>query len=199
MLKIGLTGGIASGKSEVGRLLATRGAYVVDADFVAHTVYQPETEGCALLIQAFGPEIVAEDGSIDRVRLAALVFADGAERRRLTDIVWPLTGQAVARLASEQEAAGVRVFVVEAPLLVEAGWVGFFDQVWLVRSRPDLVRQRLRQRGLAESEVESRLAAATDPSAAADGSDFVIENDDDLATLEEAVEALWRSLQGSAG
>ncbi len=195
MLKIGLTGGIASGKSEVGRLLTARGAYVEDADLVAHTVYQPDTEGYALLLQAFGPEIVAQDGSIDRGRLAALIFADATERRRLTDIVWPLTGRAVARLASEQEAAGVRVFVVEAPLLVEAGWSGSFDQVWLVRSREGLVRQRLKARGLAEPDIELRLAAATDQEAAVAAADVIIENDGDLVTLEEAVDALWRNLQ----
>jgi dephospho-CoA kinase len=194
MLKIGLTGSIASGKSEVGRMLARRGACVVDADRVAHQVYEPGGEGYAPLIQAFGPDILAPDGTIDRVRLGQLVFADAARRRQLTDIVWPLTGQAVDRIAKEQEAAGTRVFVVEAPLLVDAGWQGYFDQVWLVRAPSDAVRERLKSRGLDEAELETRLAAATNLEAAAAIADVVIDNDGDLASLERAVEAAWQAL-----
>ena len=194
MIKIGLTGSIASGKSEVGRLLAARGAYVVDADRVAHQVYQPGSDGYAPLIAAFGPDILAPDGAIDRKRLAALVFADAVLRRKLTDIVWPLTGLAVDKLAREQEAAGTRVFVVEAPLLVDAGWQSYFDQVWLVRARPETVRQRLLARGLNEAEADARLAAATDTEAAADVATVIIDNDGDIASLQAAVDAAWRAL-----
>jgi len=195
MLRIGLTGGIASGKSEVARLLAGHGAYVVDADRVAHQVYEPGSEGYAPLIAAFGTEILAPDGSIDRRRLGELVFADAGKRKQLTDVVWPLTGQAVDALAREQEAAGTRVFVVEAPLLVDAGWQRFFDRVWLVRSRPDAVRERLKGRGLGEAEIEARLAAATDDAAAAAIADVVIDNDGDLVSLERAVDAAWQALR----
>jgi dephospho-CoA kinase len=194
MLRIGLTGSIASGKSEVARLLAAHGAFVVDADLVAHDVYEPGKDGYAALIAAFGPEILAPDGTIDRRRLGALVFSDVAKRKQLTDIVWPLTGQSIDRLARDQEAAGTQVFVVEAPLLVDAGWQPFFDQVWLVRSRPDVVRQRLTGRGLTEAEIEARLAAATDPEAAAAVADVVIENDGNLDALRLAVDAAWQSL-----
>jgi len=195
MLKIGLTGSIASGKSEVARLLAARGAFVVDADRVAHQVYEPGSDGYAPLIEAFGPEVLAVDGTIDRQRLGELVFADAARRKQLTDIVWPLTGQAVDRLAREQEAAGARVFVVEAALLVDAGWSDYFDQVWLVRARPETVRLRLQSRGLSASEIESRLAAATSTQAAASVADVIIDNDGDLPSLERAVDAAWRALQ----
>jgi dephospho-CoA kinase len=195
MLKIGLTGTIASGKSEVGRLLAAHGAFVVDADRVAHAVYEPGTEGYARLLQAFGPQILAEDGRIDRAKLGALVFNDAAKRRQLTDIVWPLTGEAIDRMAQEQEAVGTGVFVVEAPLLVDAGWQDYFDQVWLVRTSSDAARQRLAGRGLAKAEIEVRLAAATDAGAAATAADVIIENDRDIASLEVKVEALWRDLE----
>jgi dephospho-CoA kinase len=194
MLRIGLTGGIASGKSQVGRMLAALGACVVDADRIAHQVYAPGSDGYAPLIAAFGPAILAEDGSIDRRRLGALVFADAARRRQLTDIVWPLTGLAVDEFAREQEAAGTRVFVVEAPLLVDAGWQSYFDQVWLVRARPETVRQRLLARGLNEAEADARLAAATDTEAAADVATVVIDNDGDIASLQAAVDAAWRAL-----
>jgi len=192
MLKIALTGTIASGKSEAGRLLAARGAHVVDADHVAHTVYEPGSDGYAPIIQAFGPDILSPDGTIDRRRLAALVFADANLRKQLTGIVWPLTAQAVDRLAREQEALGTRVFVVEAPLLIEAGWQSYFEQVWLVRARPDTLRRRLKSRGLDEAEIESRLAAATDTEAATAAAHVVIDNDGDLAALERAVDEAWR-------
>jgi dephospho-CoA kinase len=197
MLKIGLTGSIASGKSEVGRLLAVRGARVVDADRVAHAVYEPGSEGFAPLVEAFGREIVAADGSIDRAALGRLVFADAAQRRKLTDIVWPLTRRAVERLALEQEQAGTHVFVVEAPLLLEAGWQHLFDQVWLVRTPREAAAARLRQRGLSEADLEARLAAATDAAVAATAAHVVIDNDGDLAALEAAVEAAWRALPGA--
>ncbi|HEU0074477.1 MAG TPA: dephospho-CoA kinase [Dehalococcoidia bacterium] len=194
MFKIGLTGAIASGKSEVGRLLAARGAYVVDADHVAHDVYRPGTEGYALLIQAFGPQIVAEDGSIDRKRLSALIFADTALRQRLTAIVWPLTGEAIDNLAREQESAGTRVFVVEAPLLVDAGWQGYFDQIWLIRVSAELARRRLKGRGLSDAEIDARLAASTNSKATEAAANVVIDNDGDLASLERAVDAAWQGL-----
>ena len=194
MLKIGLTGSIASGKSEVGRMLAALGAYVVDADRVAHQVYEPGSEGYARLIQAFGPDILAPDATIDRARLGELVFADPALRRQLTDIVWPLTGEAIDGIAREQEEAGAEVFVVEAPLLVDAGWQGYFDQVWLVRAAPEAARPRLRSRGLSGTEIESRLAAATNLEAAAAVADVIIDNDGDLAALERAVKSAWQAL-----
>jgi dephospho-CoA kinase len=193
VLKIGLTGSIASGKSEAGRRLAARGARVVDADRVAHAVYQPGSDGYAPLIQAFGPGILAPDGSIDRRRLAALVFADAALRKQLTDIVWPLTAREVDRLAREQEAAGTRVFVVEAPLLVEAGWQSYFDQVWLVRARPQTLRRRLKARGLSAADIEARLAAATDAEAAAAHAHVIIDNDADLPSLQRAIDEAWNA------
>jgi dephospho-CoA kinase len=197
MLRIGLTGSIASGKSEVARLLAAHGAFVVDADLVAHDVYEPGQDGYVALIAAFGPDILASDGTIDRRHLGALVFADAIKRRQLTDIVWPLTGQAIERLARDQEAAGTSVFVVEAPLLVDAGWQRSFDQVWLVRARAEVVRKRLQGRGLSESEIEARLAAATNPQAAAAVANVIINNDGDLRSLQRAVTAAWHALEQS--
>jgi dephospho-CoA kinase len=193
VLKIGLTGAIASGKSEVARLLAARGACVVDADRIAHGVYEPGSEGYRAIVDAFGPEVVTA-GEVDRHKLGAIVFADAARRRRLTDIVWPLTRRAVEQLAREQAAAGTRVFVVEAPLLLEAGWRDLFDQVWLVRTSPETARRRLVARGLSEADIEARLAAATDAEAASAAADVIIDNDGDLAALERRVDAAWRAL-----
>jgi dephospho-CoA kinase len=194
VISIGLTGGIASGKSQVGAFLAKRGACVVDADRVAHEAYAPGSEGFRALVEAFGSGITGSDGTIDRVRLGQVVFADPARRRQLTDIVWPLTRRLVEALQSEQRQAGTQVFVVEAPLLLEAGWRDLVDQVWLVRSPDESVRQRLRGRGLSDEEAERRLKAVTNLEALAEIADLIIENDGDLSQLAQRVEAALRSL-----
>jgi dephospho-CoA kinase len=191
MLRIGLTGGIASGKTLVGSLLARRGAGVIDADAVAHDAYATGTDGFAALVQAFGPEVVGADGSIDRRRLGAIVFADARKRSQLTDIVWPITRQAVEELMRREQESGGLVFVVEAPLLVEAGWADMVDQVWLVRAPLETVRARLQLRGLSSEEIDSRLAAATDTAAAGSAATVVIENDGDRAHLDRLVETAW--------
>jgi dephospho-CoA kinase len=192
VLKIGLTGGIAGGKTLVGSLLARRGAGIIDADAVAHDVYAAGSDGFAALVQAFGREIVGADGSIDRRRLGAIVFADAHKRAQLTDIVWPRTRLAVEELMHREQDSGGLVFVVEAPLLVEAGWTDMVDQVWLVRAPLETVRARLQQRGLSPEQIDSRLAAATDTAAAASAAAVIIENDGDRAHLERLVEAAWQ-------
>jgi dephospho-CoA kinase len=194
MLSIGLIGGIASGKSLVGRLLAQRGACVVDADRLAHEAYRPGSEGFKALVAAFGEGIVAPDGSIDRAALGRLVFGDAQRLAQLSAIVWPLTRSLVEQEQRKQAAAGTRVFVVEAPLLIEAGWQDLVDQVWLVRSPLDVVRRRLRERGLSDAEADRRLAATTDAAAAAAQAHVIIENDGDLSDLERKVGAAWSKL-----
>jgi len=193
VLKIGLTGSIGSGKSEAGRRLAERGACVIDADRVAHGTYAPGSEGFAALVREFGGGIVEADGEIDRRRLAEIVFGDADRRRRLTEVVWPLTRRAVQDEMRRQEAAGTRVFVVEAALLVEAGWRDLVDQVWLVTAPADAVRKRLAGRGMAEGDIEARLAAATDEAAAAAVATVVLENDGDIALLRRRVDDAWEA------
>jgi dephospho-CoA kinase len=194
MLSIGLTGGIASGKSAVARMLGERGAHVLDADRAAHETYAPGTEGFEALVRTFGPEIVGEDGAIDRRRLGQLVFNDAARLVQLSAIVWPLTRRLVEERKREQEASGTRVFVVEAALLIEAGWQDLVDEIWLVRSPRQAVLQRLRERGLDAVESERRVAAATDVEAAAAQAHRVIENDGTLEDLERKVAEAWAAL-----
>src|SRR5262249_29123332 len=129
---IGLTGGIGSGKSTVATMLAELGADVIDTDKIGHEAYRPGTEGFRQVAEAFGQDIVAPDGTIDRRALAAKVFADPAELRRLNAIVHPLIGLAVRDwLLRAQAAPSSAPIVVEAPVLMEAGW-RFFDEVWVV-------------------------------------------------------------------
>ena len=194
MLTIGLIGGIASGKSLVGRLLAQKGACVVDADRVAHKAYEPGSEGFRALVAAFGEDIAALDGGIDRAALGRIVFGNAERLAQLTAIVWPLTRRLIEQQKQEQASSGTAVFVVEAPLLIEAGWQDLVDQIWLVRSPVDVVRQRLRERGLSDADADRRLAAVTDAAAAAAQSHVIIENDGDLADLEAKVDAAWSRL-----
>jgi dephospho-CoA kinase len=197
MISIGLTGGIASGKSQVGRYLAALGAFVVDADRVAHEAYAPGTEGFDQLVRAFGASIIGEDGAIDRRGLGQVVFNDPERLVQLTSIVWPLTRRRVEALQVEQRAQGTRVFVIEAPLLYDAGWQDLFDEIWFVRSPRDAVLSRLQERGLTASDAEARLAAATNNDEAARRANVVIDNAGTLEELETRVQQEWQRLQTS--
>jgi dephospho-CoA kinase len=136
----------------------------------------------------------AADGAIDRAALGAIVFADPDARRRLTDIVWPRARAAFEALAREQAAAGTRVLVLEAALLVEAGWRDLVDELWLVRAPEVAVRTRLQSRGRSPDEIEALLSAGPSDAAVA-AADRIIENNGDLTQLEQRVEEAWLTLQ----
>jgi dephospho-CoA kinase len=192
---VGLTGGIGSGKSTVATMLGDLGAVVIDADKVGHDVYRPDTEGFRRVVEAFGPEIVAADGTIDRARLGARVFADRAELARLNALVHPLIGDEIRRRmqAAASEHPG-RPIVVEAAIMMEAGW-SFFDQVWVVVVRPETAVARVTaSRGLSADDVERRIAAQLSNEERERRADVVIRNDGSLDELRAQVEAAWRGL-----
>ncbi len=193
---IGLTGGIGSGKSLVGAMLAELGAHVIDTDKVGHRVYAPGSEGWRRLVDAFGRDIVAADGTIDRKRLAALVFADPARRRLLNAIVHPLIFQEIGREIGERRAAGFTGHVVlEAPVLLEAKGTGLVDRVWVVAAPRAAVRDRLAgSRDLSPEEIEARMGAQLSDAERRAHADLVIENDADVAALRARVEQAWRTL-----
>ena len=192
---VGLTGGIGSGKSTVAAMLGDLGAVVIDADKVGHDVYRPGTEGFRSVVDAFGPAIVAADGTIDRARLGARVFADRAELARLNALVHPLIGDEIRRRmqAAATEHPG-RPIVVEAAIMMEAGW-SFFDQVWVVVVRPETAVARVTaSRGLSADDVERRIAAQLSNEERERRADVVIRNDGSLDELRAQVEAAWRGL-----
>jgi dephospho-CoA kinase len=196
MRTIGLTGGIASGKSTAARLLGERGARVIDVDRVAHETYASGTPGFDAVVAAFGAGIVGADGAIDRGALGRSVFGDPAALRRLTDIVWPLTGARMAAIKEEAAAEGVAVLVFEAAVLLEAGWDALTDEVWLVRAPRELLRQRLMARnGLDAAQADARIAAQPPDEDRLARADVVIANDGDLAQLEDRIAAAWQALQ----
>ncbi len=149
MLVIGLTGGIASGKSTVSRVLRELGAPVIDADLVAKEVVRPGTEAWRELVAAFGQDILSEDGSIDRRKLGDQVFADPAAVKRLNEITHPRILRAIAARLEELRTAGagtVPAVVIDAPLLIEAGMVDMVDEVWVVVVDQETQVQRLMAR-----------------------------------------------------
>ncbi|HWP67188.1 MAG TPA: dephospho-CoA kinase [Candidatus Limnocylindria bacterium] len=194
-LSIGLTGGIGSGKSTVAAMLAELGALVIDADRVGHEIYLPGTEGFRRVRDAFGPGVVAPDGTIDRKALGARVFADPAELARLNALLHPLIGAAIReRLAAARAARPDVPVVVEAAIMLEAGW-RFFDQLWVVVVSPEVAVARvMASRGLERAEVERRIAAQLSNEERRRQADVVIENDGSLDELRAQVKAAWRAL-----
>jgi dephospho-CoA kinase len=193
---IGLTGGIGSGKSTVAAMLAERGAHVIDADRIGHESYRPGSEGFRRVVEAFGRGIVTGDGTIDRKALGAIVFADPAALARLNAIVHPLIGADVSERVAAARAADPRTpIVVEAAILLEAGWRRLIERLWVVSVRPETAIARvMASRGLARAEVERRIAAQTSDAERRRLADLVIENDGTPAELRARVEEAWRTL-----
>lgn len=194
MRSIGLTGGIGSGKSVVARMLAERGAEVIDADSVGHDIYRPGTAGWSRVVEAFGRDIVAPDGSIDRKKLGARVFADPNELRRLNSIVHPLiAGEVRDRIERARAEGRVDAVVVEAAVLLEARWNELVDEVWVVVATPELATSRIvRDRGLTAEEVRRRIGSQLADEERIAAADLVIRNTGTLEELRETVDKAWR-------
>ncbi|MEW1656402.1 dephospho-CoA kinase [Streptomyces sp. NPDC093707] len=196
MVKVGLTGGIGAGKSEVSRLLASYGAVVVDADKIAREVVEPGTPGLAAVVEEFGAGILAPDGTLDRPKLGALVFSDQDKLKALNAIVHPLVG---ARSAELEASAGLDAVVVhDVPLLTENGLAPLYDLVVVVDAAPQTQLDRLvRLRGMAEGEAAQRMAAQATREERLAVADLVIDNDGPLEALEPQVRAVWERLRGA--
>ncbi|MEV3885501.1 dephospho-CoA kinase [Streptomyces griseoincarnatus] len=193
MLTVGLTGGIGAGKSEVSRLLVQRGAVLIDADRIAREVVEPGTPGLAAVVEAFGKEILAEDGSLDRPRLGALVFNDPDMLATLNSIVHPLVG---ARSRELEEAAPEDAVVVhDVPLLTENGLARLYDVVIVVDASTGTQLDRLvRLRGMSEEDARARMAAQATREQRRAVADIVIDNDVPLDALERRIEEVWADL-----
>ena len=188
-MRIGLTGGIGSGKSTVSALLAARGAVIVDADRIAREVVEPGTPGLAAVVDAFGPGVLTADDSLDRPALAGIVFADPAARRTLDAIVHPLVRARAAEL--EAVAPSGAVVVHDVPLLVETGQASSYDLVLVVQADPETRVARLVQRGLTADDARARVAAqATDEQRRA-VADVVLDNSGTPEQLAAQVDRFW--------
>ncbi|MCI0371983.1 MAG: dephospho-CoA kinase [candidate division NC10 bacterium] len=196
MLVVGLTGGIATGKSTAARMLEERGAAVLDADALVHELQAPGTEVHRAILAAFGPEILAPDGTLDREKLGARVFADPAARRALEAIVHPAVMAEIARRVEALRRAGrTRLCVLEAALLVEGGRRGIVDRVVVITSSEAEQVARLRAKaGLSEEEAWQRVRAQLPSAVKARRADHVLVNDGDLASLARQVAELADAL-----
>ncbi|MFE7542527.1 dephospho-CoA kinase [Streptomyces platensis] len=194
MVKVGLTGGIGAGKSEVSRLLASYGAVIVDADKIAREVVEPGTPGLAAVVEEFGADVLAPDGTLDRPKLGGIVFSDPGRLKALNAIVHPLVG---ARSAELEASAGPDAVVVhDVPLLTENGLAPLYDLVVVVDAAPQTQLDRLvRLRGMAEDEAKSRMAAQATREQRLAVADLVIDNDGPLEALEPQVHAVWERLR----
>lgn len=201
MKTVGLTGGIGSGKSTAAAILAELGALVIDADRLGHEAYAPGAEGWQRVVDAFGREIVAPDGTIDRKRLGAIVFGHADQLEKLNRIVHPLLAEALRRRIEESRSRQAsRPVVVEAAILVEANWRHLVDEVWLVVADSRAIVERVRnQRGLDETAVESRIRAQTSDAERRRHADVVIDNTGSLADLRGQIESLWRNRIAPSG
>lgn len=197
MLKVGLTGGIGSGKSEVAGMLLAHGATLIDSDRVAREVVEPGTEGLAAVVAEFGPEVLTEDGRLDRPKLGGVVFQDPRRRHALNAIVHPLVRRRAAELESAAPPGGIVVH--DVPLLVENAMEGLFDVVVVVDTPPYTQVDRLvRLRGMTPDDARARLAAQASRDQRRAAADVVIDNDGSLATLRSRVDELWRRLTARA-
>ena len=198
-LIIGLTGGIASGKSLVSGMLAKRGAHVVDADKVGHEAYAPGSSCYEAVITAFGRDIVAADGTIDRRALGAKVFGDAVQRKRLEGIVWPWMRETMERRFAQMRTDAIPVVVLEAAVLIEADWIPLVDQVWVVTVAPATARERIIERNaLTPEQADQRIAAQLTNEERIKHADVVIANDGTLEDLERAVDAAWQKVRTAA-
>ncbi|MBX9244066.1 dephospho-CoA kinase [Actinotalea ferrariae] len=190
--RVGLTGGIAAGKSVVAARLAHHGAAVVDHDVLAREVVARGSAGLAAVAEAFGQEVLTADGDLDRAALGRVVFADAAARERLNHLVHPLVRAAARRAEEAAVAADAGVVVHDIPLLVESGQAGHFDELVVVDAPAELrVRRLVEMRGLTEADAWARLAAQADDEARLEAADVVLDGSGSVAELEEQVDRLW--------
>ena len=203
MLRVGLTGGIGSGKSEVARRLVAHGAVLIDADLAAREVVVPGSGGLKRIVAAFGDDVLGPDGSLDRARLGGIVFGDPELRAKLNAIVHPLVRQwmlAAERTAVQAADPPSPVIVHDVPLLAESRGKGGFDLVIVVDVPPELqVKRLVSQRGMTPDQAGARMNAQASREQRLEVADIVIDNSGSLADLDRRVAAVWAELERRAG
>lgn len=192
MLKIGLTGGIGTGKSSVTEAFQSLGAAVINADLLGHDAYLPGTIGFEEVVTEFGQEIVGSDGQIDRKKLGPIVFSDSSKMDRLNEIMHPLIRDLIEERLVSLEATQNKVAVVEAAILIEAGWKSLFDEIWVVISDREEVINRLGVRnGLSREDAVKRIDSQMSNNERIEHGDVVVENTGSMEDLQTRVNSLW--------
>ena len=198
---IGLTGGIASGKSTAARHLASLGAHVIDADALGHRAYEPDTGAYQAVLAAFGKDVRGADGQLDRRALGSKVFGDPAALKRLTDIVWPEIRRLAEReITTARETDADAIVVLEAAVLLEAGWQDAVDETWVIAVDRDVAAQRAMARdGLDESAVQARIDAQLSNGQRAARADVVVDNSGTEAAMRTRLDDEWARVTSPRG
>jgi dephospho-CoA kinase len=195
MYQIGLTGGIASGKSTVSRLLSELGALIVDADAIAHTVVTPGQPAWRQIIDYFGDQILFPDGNINRRKLGDIVFNDPEKRKHLEAITHPAIWSQVATEVKLAEAAGYQVIVLDVPLLLETDWNRMVNEVWVVYvDRQTQINRLMVRDSLTQQQAEMRIASQLSLEEKKQRADVVIDNSGSPDSTRRQVENLWERL-----
>lgn len=198
MKVVGLTGGIGSGKSTVSKFLADLGAIIIDADRVGHQAFETGTEAYREVVAAFGQLILTPGGEIDRHKLGSIVFVDPKAREKLNRIMHPRIQKIVKKMIEDFRKRGVEVVVIDAPLLIEAGWAPFVDKIWVTTAPRHTVLERLTKRtGLTEGESLARIRAQLSQQERLKHADAVIDTKCTLDELKNKVQDLWQKLEAS--
>lgn len=193
-LRVGLTGGIAAGKSTVATWFREAGFTVIDADQIVADLYRPGSDGTRAVTRLFGPSFLTEQGGIDHPRLAQRVFTDPQARKNLEEAIHPLVKREFEALATRTD----RVIVLEAPLLVEAGLAADLDFVISVEADPEIRIERAITRGLSAEQARQRLTAQTDKSTRSAAADVVLQNEGTLDELRSRVDRLIQEIESRA-
>ena len=192
---IGLTGGIGSGKSTVSQFLMELGAVIIDADKVGHEAFLPDTPAWHDVTTAFGQDIIAPSGEIDRNKLGEIVFNDPESLSRLNRIMHPRMYDMMRAQIEEHRKQGVAVIVIEAAILIEANWQSMVDEIWVTVTPEETVIKRLKeQRGLDEEQTKARIRSQLANDERRKHADMVINNNGDLDEIRVKVTALWDKL-----
>ncbi len=195
MKVIGLTGGIGSGKSTVSQFLAELGAVIIDADKVGHEAFKPDTELWREVVFAFGRQVLKPNGDIDRKKLGEMVFSNSESLSQLNQIMHPRMYDMVKAQLEDYRRQKVEVVVLEAPLLIEAGWTSLVDEVWVTVAPESTILRRLQGRmGLSQAEALARLRSQLSSAERLKHADIVINTDFDLDEVKARVKELWAKL-----
>ena len=195
LYRIGLTGGIASGKSTVGAMLRQMGAVVIDTDWIAHEVTAPGSGAVMEMSRRYGSDIVKDDGSLRRDVVGKIVFSDPVEKKWLEALLHPLIRAEAEKQAQAAFEAGQRVVVLDVPLLFESGWNGKVDEIWTVYTPQAIQEERLQRRdGYTDSEIADRLASQWPIDEKAKRADVVIDNTGLPESTRRQVEVAWNAV-----
>jgi len=190
---IGLTGGIGSGKSTVAEFLAELGAVVMDADKIGHEVLESDEEVRRRIIETFGEQVLGSNGNIDRKKLADIVFKNHENLVKLNLITHPAIYRRMQNNIEKYRQQGVEVLIIDAPLLIEAGWATKVNELWVTIAPQEVISSRLERRGMSREDIQSRMRLQTPPEERVKLATLVINTDVPMDKLKNAIGELWQS------